>query len=209
MSHSIILYMLISHTFPLLIVYLAFFFFFFLAYESSQARDWIGAVAASLHHSHSDARSEPRLRPTPQLVAMPDPLIHGDQTQGLNWSCNCQPVPQPRCQIWAMSVTYTTTHSSAGSLTHWVRLGIKLVSSWILVRFITCWAITGTPIFGQFWHVYTHETIATIKTANTSSNSEVSLCPFVIHLSAIPTFPGSHHSSFYRYSLVCISYSFI
>ena len=39
----------------------------------SQARGRIGAVATSLHHSHSDARSEPRLRPTPQLTATPDP----------------------------------------------------------------------------------------------------------------------------------------
>ena len=56
-------------------------FFFFLpflgplpaAYGSSQARGLIGAVAASLRHSHSNARSEPCLRPTPQLMAMPDP----------------------------------------------------------------------------------------------------------------------------------------
>ena len=43
------------------------------AYEGSQARGRIGAVATGLHHSHSHARSEPRLRPTPQLRAMPDP----------------------------------------------------------------------------------------------------------------------------------------
>ena len=35
------------------------------AYGSSQARGWIGGVAASLHHSHSSAGSEPRLQPTP------------------------------------------------------------------------------------------------------------------------------------------------
>ena len=33
----------------------------------------IGAVVAGLHHSHSNARSKPHLRPTPQLMAMPDP----------------------------------------------------------------------------------------------------------------------------------------
>ena len=54
---------------------LAFLFFFFsffwlfwaalVAYESSQARSQIGATAAGLHHSHSNARSEPCLRPTP------------------------------------------------------------------------------------------------------------------------------------------------
>ena len=40
-------------------------------YASSQARGPIGAVAVGLHHSHSNARSEPRLRPL--LMATPDP----------------------------------------------------------------------------------------------------------------------------------------
>ena len=31
------------------------------AYGSSQARDQIGAIAASLHHSHSNVGSKPRL----------------------------------------------------------------------------------------------------------------------------------------------------
>ena len=42
------------------------------AYGGSQARGLIGAVAACLHQSHSNAGSKPRLRPTPQLTAMPD-----------------------------------------------------------------------------------------------------------------------------------------
>ena len=60
-----------------------FFFFFFglfaysravpVAYGGSQASRLIGAVVAGLHHSHSNAGSEPRLRPTPQLTATPDP----------------------------------------------------------------------------------------------------------------------------------------
>ena len=33
----------------------------------------IGTSAASLHHSHSNARMEPYLWPTPQLMATPDP----------------------------------------------------------------------------------------------------------------------------------------
>ena len=37
------------------------------AYGGSQARGLIGVVAASLHHSHSNAVSEPRLRPTPHV----------------------------------------------------------------------------------------------------------------------------------------------
>ena len=43
------------------------------AYGGSQARGLIRAVAASLCHSHSNAGSEPRLQPTPQLTATPDP----------------------------------------------------------------------------------------------------------------------------------------
>ena len=58
-----------------------FFFFVFLlffwaasaAYGGSQARGLIGAVAAGLRQSHSNVESEPRLQPTPQLTATPDP----------------------------------------------------------------------------------------------------------------------------------------
>ena len=62
-----------------------FFFFSFRAapkaYGSSQARDRIRATrptvaratAASLQHSHSNTRSEPHLRPTPQLSVTQDP----------------------------------------------------------------------------------------------------------------------------------------
>ena len=53
------------------------FSFFFtpapIAYRSSQARGRIGATAASIRHSHSNARSELCLRPTPLLMAKPDP----------------------------------------------------------------------------------------------------------------------------------------
>jgi len=58
----------------------AFFFFFFLlfratlaAYGRSQAKGPIGATAACLHYSRSNAGSEPHLRLTPQLTAMLDP----------------------------------------------------------------------------------------------------------------------------------------
>jgi len=43
------------------------------AYGDSQARGRIGAVATGLRQSHSNAGSEPRLQPTPQLTATPDP----------------------------------------------------------------------------------------------------------------------------------------
>ena len=57
----------------------SFFFFPFLfraapsAYRSSPVRVQIRAAASSLYHSHSNMRSKPRLRPTPQLTAMLDP----------------------------------------------------------------------------------------------------------------------------------------
>ena len=44
-----------------------------MAHGGSQARDLIGAVAAGPCQSHSNARSEQRLRPTSQLTAMLDP----------------------------------------------------------------------------------------------------------------------------------------
>ena len=43
------------------------------AYEGSQARGQIGATAAGLYHSHSNARSEPHLLATSQLMEMTDP----------------------------------------------------------------------------------------------------------------------------------------
>ena len=59
--------------------YLFIFFVFLLflwvapaAYGGSQARGQIGAVATGLRQSHSNAGSEPRLQPTPQLMATPD-----------------------------------------------------------------------------------------------------------------------------------------
>ena len=69
--------------------------------------------------------------------------------QGSNQSCSCRPTPKPQQhQIWAASVTYTTAQGNARSLTHWMRPGIKPVSSWMLVRFVICfhWATTGTPL---------------------------------------------------------------
>ena len=42
------------------------------AYGSSRVRGWIRATAAGLHHSHSNARSKPSLRPAPQLTTLSD-----------------------------------------------------------------------------------------------------------------------------------------
>ena len=55
----------------------------------------------------------------------------------LNQSYSGQPTPQPQQhRVWATSVPYTTAQGNARSLTHWVRLGIKPESSWILVGFV-------------------------------------------------------------------------
>ena len=53
------------------------------AYGSSQARGQIGATAVDQGHSHNNANSEPCLRPTPELTAMPDPLT-AERGQGSN-----------------------------------------------------------------------------------------------------------------------------
>ena len=59
---------------------LFYFFIFFVfsratpvAHGGSQARGLIRAIVAGLHQSHSNAGSEPRLQPTPQLTATPNP----------------------------------------------------------------------------------------------------------------------------------------
>ena len=70
-----------------------YFLFFFLifratpaAYGRSQASGWMGAAAAGLHHSHSNARSRLCLRPIPQLTAMPD-------SQLTEWGQGSNPCP--------------------------------------------------------------------------------------------------------------------
>ena len=67
---------------PLFFTYVRFLVFVFVfvfsratpaAYGDSQARGLIREVAAGLHHSHSNARSEPCVQPTAQLTATLDP----------------------------------------------------------------------------------------------------------------------------------------
>ena len=70
----------------------AFFFFFLLfgatggAYGSSQVRSRIGAMAAGLHHSHSNSRFKPCLWPTPQLMSR---SVTYTTTQGNVVAVNC------------------------------------------------------------------------------------------------------------------------
>ena len=53
------------------------------AYGGSQAKGRIKAVAAGLHHSHSNMGSEPRLQPIPQLTAT---LDRQPTEQGQGWN---------------------------------------------------------------------------------------------------------------------------
>ena len=56
-----------------------------------------------------------------------------------------------QCQIWAVSVTYTIAHGNAGSVTHWVRSGIELATSWFLVRFVS--AVPEWELLGKYFKV--------------------------------------------------------
>ena len=81
----------------------------------------------------------------------------------VKWSCSCHPWPKPKPQqsgIRAASVTYIKGHSISGSLTHWVRPGMELTSSWVLVGLVYRCATTGIPWFSiifilldQFLHL--------------------------------------------------------
>ena len=89
-----------------------FFFFVFLGphqqhMEVPSLGGLIGATAAGHSQSHSNPRSKPHLRPTPQLTT-----------------------------------------------THWARPGIEPKTSWILVGFVSHWAMTGTPEIQVLWPNY-------------------------------------------------------
>ena len=56
------------------------------AHGSSQAKGWIRAAAASLHHSHSNTGYKPCLWTTPQFTAMLDP-------QPIEWGQGSNPHP--------------------------------------------------------------------------------------------------------------------
>ena len=75
------------------------------------------------------------------------PMTYGSsQARGSNKSYSFWPMPQPQqLGIWAASVTYTIAQGNTGSLSHWVRPGIESASSWTVVKFLTGWAMMGTP----------------------------------------------------------------
>ena len=68
------------------------------------------------------------------LFRAPLTAYGGYQARGSNPSYSCQPTAQlQQRRIWAVSVTYTTAHGNARSLTHWTRPGIEPETSWFLV----------------------------------------------------------------------------
>ena len=77
--------------------------------------------------------------------------------QRSNWSYSCQPTSQPlQCRIQATSVTYTTAHSNARSLTHLVRPGIKPATSRFLVGFFSAapqWELQAFIFESQVSHL--------------------------------------------------------
>ena len=75
-----------------------------------------------------------------------------------NQSCSFWPTPQPQqCRSWAVSMTYTRAHSNAGSLTHWVRPGVELASSWLVLSWVCYhWTtqellLTSILLMGKFF----------------------------------------------------------
>ena len=78
------------------------------------------------------------------------PAYGGSQARGP--IRGCWPMPQPQhFGIWAMSATYPTAQGNAWSLTHWVRPGIKPMSSWMLVGFANHRTMMGTSLC---WHIF-------------------------------------------------------
>ena len=77
---------------------------------------------------------------------------------GSNWSCNCQPTPQPQSHgIWAASATYTTAHSNTRCLTHWARPGMEPETSWLLVGFVSTapqWEHCLYHVFHDYVRIY-------------------------------------------------------
>lgn len=54
------------------------------------------------------------------------------------------------CQIWATCPTYTIVHGNPRSLIHWAGSGIKAVSSWMLLRFVSAEPLHELHMFIYF-----------------------------------------------------------
>ena len=80
----------------------------------------------------------PFLRPLPWHMEVSKLGVEVDQ------SYNHRPIPQPQQGgIQATSVTHTTAHGNAGSLTNWARPGVEPETLWFLIGFVNHCATTG------------------------------------------------------------------
>ena len=110
--------------------YTIIFFFLFIAapaaYVYSQARGWIGAAAASLHHSH--IRSQLHLWPTPWLMATPsfNPL-----SKTRDWTCILMDAS------WILNLVSFSGNSQP---------------SFFLVSFLHFWQ-EGSPTLNVHWYI--------------------------------------------------------
>ena len=73
-------------------------------------------------------------------------------------------------RIRAASATYITAHGNTRSLTHWASPGIEPLSSWMLVRFVNCWATTRTPIWKEVFKYRVENTTYFMKGGKTNLN---------------------------------------
>ena len=62
----------------------------------------------------------------------------------------CMEVPRLGIELELLPLAYTTAHGNARSLTHWARSGIKPMSSWMLVRFVSAEARWELPKYIHF-----------------------------------------------------------
>ena len=62
-----------------------------------------------------------------------------------------------------MSVTYTSTHRNARSLTHWARLGFEPMSSWLLVRLDSVEPWPELLLLSSFWRSYCYWNAHSLK----------------------------------------------
>ena len=112
------------------------------AYGSSQARSQIRAVAAGLHHSHSNARSELCLRPAPQLRAIWDP---NPLSEAKDWTSILMDASQIHFH-WAMRLTPKRTNSVWFHLHEAPRIS-KLIKTESRTEVTRCWGEGGVGSF--------------------------------------------------------------
>ena len=136
------------------------------AYGCSQAKGWIGATAAGLHHNTG---SETHLQPTPQLMAMqPDPLSKVRDQPKSSW----------------ILVRFIST---APQWEHPMMTFLKTQSIWVL-NCLSSWSIYSsinnyTPVFYVVW--LSPPTRSCMKSMSTSS-----LTWFLAILSPSTSLPG-------------------